>query len=225
MVMTDTELGEYDDEQVQMMKENCIVVDENDTIIGNDSKVSCHLGEGKLHRAFSVLLFNSKNELLIQKRAAEKITFPSIWANSCCSHPLFLDDEKKGIDGARVAAKRKMIQELGIDENEIDIQKLNFITRMHYKARADEKWIEHEIDYIFVMKDDLEINPNKNEIETTRYVNQSELNEFFEKAEENGDLIGPWFRLIKEHFIDKIWENISDPGKVRDQRVHNMGEC
>ena len=125
--MTDTELGGYDDEQVQMMKENCIVVDENDTIIGNDSKVSCHLGEGKLHRAFSVLLFNSKNELLIQKRAAEKITFPSIWANSCCSHPLFLDDEKGGIEGARIAAKRKMTQELGIDRNKIDIQKLNFI--------------------------------------------------------------------------------------------------
>ena len=64
-----------------------------------------------------------------------------------------------------------------------------------------------------------------NEIETTKYVNQSELNEFFEKAEENGDLIGPWFRLIKEHFIDKIWENISDTGKVRDKQVHNMGEC
>ncbi len=58
--MTDTELGGYDDEQVQMMKENCIVVDETDTIIGNDPKVSCHLGEVKLHRAFSVLFFNSK---------------------------------------------------------------------------------------------------------------------------------------------------------------------
>ena len=54
-----------------------------------------------------------------------------------------------------------MTQELGIDRNKIDIQKLNFITKMHYKARADEKWVEHEIDYIFVMKDDLEINPNK----------------------------------------------------------------
>ena len=112
-----------------------------------------------------------------------------------------------------------------IEDNKIDIQKLNFITRMHYKARADEKWIEHEIDYIFVMKDDLEINPNKNEIETAKYVNRSELNEFFEKAEANGDLIGPWFRLIKEHFIDKIWENISNLGKVRDQQLHNMREC
>ena len=87
----------YDEEQVRMMKEDCIVVDDNDNIIGSDSKVNCHIGEGKLHRAFSVLLFNSSGKLLIQKRAANKITFPSIWANSCCSHPLYTDKEIDGI--------------------------------------------------------------------------------------------------------------------------------
>ena len=53
----------YDEEQVQMMEENCIIVDDKDNIIGKDTKVNCHLGEGKLHRAFSVLLFNDENKL------------------------------------------------------------------------------------------------------------------------------------------------------------------
>ena len=95
MKATRPELQGYDSEQIEMMEENCILVDEDDNIIGNDSKVNCHLGDGKLHRAFSVLLFNNSGDLLIQKRAREKITFPSIWANSCCSHPLHIESEMK----------------------------------------------------------------------------------------------------------------------------------
>ena len=95
-----SELGGYDSDQVEMMKEECILVDENDNILGKDSKINCHINEGKLHRAFSVLLFNTSGELLIQKRAKEKITFPSIWANSCCSHPLHIDSEINGSDSS-----------------------------------------------------------------------------------------------------------------------------
>ena len=65
MTNVDSELQGYDQVQKEMMEENCIVVDNNDQIIGQDSKVKCHLNEGKLHRAFSVLLFNSDNELLL----------------------------------------------------------------------------------------------------------------------------------------------------------------
>ena len=103
--MARAELQGYDAEQIGMMEENCILVDKEDNIIGKDSKVKCHLGEGKLHRAFSVLLFNNSGDLLIQKRAREKITFPSIWANSCCSHPLHIETELDGIYGAKAAAK------------------------------------------------------------------------------------------------------------------------
>ena len=222
--MKNTELREYDNEQVQMMEENCIVVDEGDKIIGPDSKINCHKGNGRLHRAFSVLLFNSKNELLIQKRAAEKITFPSIWANSCCSHPLFLEEEKNGIEGAKNAAKRKMKQELGINSKRIDIKKLYFITKMHYKARADSKWIEHEIDYIFAMKDDLKTNVNPNEIEETRYVSKQDLEEMFRKAGDNKEKIGPWFRLIKDNFLENIWNNIDNLSILSDEKVHYMEE-
>ena len=95
MAVGNSELQGYDQAQKEMMEENCIVVDDDDNIIGKDSKVNCHLKEGKLHRAFSVLLFNSDDKLLIQQRADEKITFPSIWAKSCCSHPLYQDGEEK----------------------------------------------------------------------------------------------------------------------------------
>lgn len=224
MAVGDSELQGYDEAQKEMMTENCIVVDKNDNILGQDSKINCHLGNGKLHRAFSVLIFNTDNKLLIQQRADEKITFPSIWANSCCSHPLHQDGEENGIDGAKKAATRKLVQELGIKPNIIRTNDLNFITKMHYKARADKKWIEHEVDYIFVIKIDIEINPNPNEIQKTRYVDERELNDLFSKANANEIKIGPWFRLIKENFLIKIWTNLESLESIKDNQVHYMGE-
>ena len=224
MAVEDSELQGYDQAQKEMMEENCIVVDDNDQIIGQESKVNCHLNEGKLHRAFSVLLFDSNNKLLIQQRADEKITFPSIWANSCCSHPLYQNGEQDGIEGAKSAAIRKLTQELGIKMGKIRLGDLNFITKMHYKSRADEKWIEHEVDYIFVVKMDVQINPNSNEIQRIKYVDKKELDNLFEMSN-NGDVkIGPWFRLIRNHFLDKIWENMESLKDLEDQKVHHMGE-
>lgn len=222
MKNTKLELEGHDSEQIQMMEEECILVDKEDKIIGKDSKVNCHLGDGMLHRAFSVLLFNSAGELLIQKRAKEKITFPSIWANSCCSHPLHIQSEIDGINGAKRAAKRKMEQELGIDPEQIDIEKLHYITKMRYKARADDTWVEYEIDYIFAMKRDVEINPNKIEIEETKYVNQNELELIFNDSKAK---IGPWFKLIKENFLNDIWKSIDSLESAGDNSLHHMGEC
>ena len=214
-------LQEYDEEQVRMMNEACIVVDNNDKIIGQDTKVNCHLGKGRLHRAFSILLFNSTGKLLVQKRASNKITFPSIWANSCCSHPLYTGNEMKGIEGAKIAAKRKMEQELGIAKGIINSNNLYFITKMHYLARANEKWTEHEIDYIFTIVQDLDINPNPNEIAETRYVNKQELEELFDGTEK----IGPWFRLIKDNFLDSIWQSLDNLKSISDKKLHKMSKC
>ena len=224
MAVKDSELRGYDEVQREMMNENCIIVDENDRISGQDSKINCHIGEGRLHRAFSVLIFDLDNRLLIQQRADEKITFPSIWANSCCSHPLYQNGEEEGIEGAKKAAVRKMIQELGIQDGLIQSNDLNFITKMHYRARADKKWIEHEVDYIFAIKVDVDINPNTNEIQKTRYVNQKELNNLFDKANSGDVRIGPWFRLIKDNFLNKIWRNLESLQSIKDNKIHQMGE-
>lgn len=76
-----------------MLKDQCILVDEADNIIGSTNKYQAHQftadqPQGLLHRAFSVFLFNQDNKLLLQQRARSKITFPGVWTNTCCSHPL-----------------------------------------------------------------------------------------------------------------------------------------
>ena len=112
-----------DSTQASMMAEAVLQVDENDVIVGPISKADSHYQSGSLHRAFSVLLFNPEGKLLLQQRAHDKITFPSVWANSCCSHPLASAEEMEENNalGVKVAAVRKLEQELGIASNSIDI--------------------------------------------------------------------------------------------------------
>ena len=76
-----------------MMKDECIILNYNDDVIGHDNKYNAHkfiVGQpkGMLHRAFSVMLFDSEGKLLLQQRASTKITFADVWTNTCCSHPL-----------------------------------------------------------------------------------------------------------------------------------------
>lgn len=114
------DLSNLDDVQVKLLSEECILVDENDTVVGSDSKKNCHLNvnidAGELHRAFSVFLFNSEGKLLLQQRSPAKITFPESFTNTCCSHPLHFAEELEDRDGLGVkrAAVRKLKQELGI---------------------------------------------------------------------------------------------------------------
>ena len=204
--------------------EELILVDQNDNDIGFLSKSACHAGEGVLHRAFSVILFNINGELLLQKRSALKKLWPMYWSNSCCSHPLYQNGEENGIEGAKSAAIRKLTQELGIEMGSIKSENMNFVTKMHYKARADKKWVEHEIDYIFVVKRDVQINPNSNEIQKTNYVNKKELDNLFKLSNNDDVKIGPWFKLIREHFLDKIWENLESLKDIEDKQIHHMGE-
>ena len=84
--------------------EQCILVDENDHEVGQASKRLCHLVDPKsgispLHRAFSLFIFNQNNELLMQQRSDTKITFPGRWTNTCCSHPLFVPEERNLKEG------------------------------------------------------------------------------------------------------------------------------
>ena len=117
------ELASYDATQIQLMAEQCIVVDEQDNILRADTKKNCHLNtnidQGLLHRAFSVFLFNTKGELLLQQRSSAKITFPEYFTNTCCSHPLYRPEELNGEDGVRRAAQRKLNHELGIPLDEV----------------------------------------------------------------------------------------------------------
>eukprot|EP01031_Cornospumella_fuschlensis_P032942 gene32942-39840_t len=132
-----------------MIKDQCIVVDSTDRIIGHGSKLDVHTvtadtPRGKLHRAFSVFLFDSKGRLLLQQRASSKITFPSVWTNTCCSHPLYgfepreVDDDENitngSVPGAKNAAIRKLQHELGVKADAFSPEDFKFLTRLHYYA-------------------------------------------------------------------------------------------
>ncbi len=206
-----------DAEQERMMNtEHCILVDENDNVIGHDSKKNCHLMANglKLHRAFSVFLFDSKKRLLLQKRSLDKITFPDYWANTCCSHPLYVDGEKNGVAGVKNAARRKLEQELGITPDQIPLESMTFVTRVHYRASCDnKKWGEHEVDYIIICQPpkDVVLNLNANEVSEARYFDEEELIEFMEngnKTTSGSDLISPWFCIIQKAFLHKWWKKI-----------------
>jgi len=147
------ELEGHDQEQIALMEERLILLDQDDNAIGEESKKTCHLmvnilpPRSLLHRAFSCFLFRpSDGKLLLQKRAAEKITFPSLWTNTCCSHPLANQDEMDLKDniGVRRAAQRKLYQELGIPTSQIPISDFVYLTRIHYLAPSDGLWGEHE---------------------------------------------------------------------------------
>ncbi|KKY27855.1 putative isopentenyl-diphosphate delta-isomerase [Phaeomoniella chlamydospora] len=239
------DLAGYDEEQIRLMDEVCLVLDENDLPIGSASKKVCHLmtniNMGLLHRAFSVFLFNpTTHKLLLQQRASEKITFPDMWTNTCCSHPLAHPSESgvsgdlpSNILGAKKAAQRKLEHELGINPSSVPIEGFTFLTRIHYLAPSESpetkpidaalptgrepttptpaKWGEHEIDYILFIEADVDLDINKNEVRDTRYVSPEELKTMF--AEDGkGKSFTPWFKLICNTMLFKWWEGVGNKG-------------
>jgi isopentenyl-diphosphate delta-isomerase len=224
----------HDEEQIKLMAENCIVLDYNDVPIGSGTKKLCHIMEninkGLLHRAFSVFLFDSNNRLLLQQRATEKITFADMWTNTCCSHPLCVDSEMgadKGditdldcaIHGAKVAAQRKLYHELGIEAEDVPLDKFKFLTRIHYMSPSNGAWGEHEIDYILIIKSDAKVNPNLNEVRDQKYVSQQELKEMFADP---ALVFTPWFKLICESYLFKWWDDIDNIKEIKNGTIDRM---
>ncbi|KAI8029102.1 Isopentenyl-diphosphate Delta-isomerase I [Camellia lanceoleosa] len=200
-----------------MFEDECILVDENDRVVGHDTKYNCHLmekieSENLLHRAFSVFLFNSKYELLLQQRSATKVTFPLVWTNTCCSHPLYRESEliDENALGVRNAAQRKLLDELGIPAEDVPVDQFTPLGRMLYKAPSDGKWGEHELDYLLFIVRDVNVNPNPDEVADIKYVNRDELKELLRKADagEGGLKLSPWFRLVVDNFLLKWWDNV-----------------
>ncbi|CCC69164.1 hypothetical protein NCAS_0C01740 [Naumovozyma castellii] len=226
----------HDEEQIKLMNENCIVLDWNDNAIGAGTKKLCHIMNnielGLLHRAFSVFLFNERGELLLQQRASEKITFPNLWTNTCCSHPLCIDDElglsgqlSDKVQGAKVAAVRKLEHELGIPEDETRSKgTFHFLNRIHYMAPSNPPWGEHEIDYILFYKvnsgEELTVEPNLNEMRAFKWVTQTRLKEMFDDPNLQ---FTPWFKIICNSYLFEWWAKLNDLSSVEnDQKIHRM---
>ena len=215
--------------QAGMMAEAVLQVDENDVVVGPVSKADSHYQSGKLHRAFSVLLFNSEGKLLLQQRAHDKITFPSVWANSCCSHPLASEEEmdESNAHGVKIAAIRKLDQELGIAADSLNIDDFVFITKMRYSARMNADWIEREIDHILMIQADVELNPNPNEVSNVKWVSATELEDMLVEPD-GDDVIAPWFRCIAARLMnEEWWSAIGDKEAceaLQDNVIHDMGD-
>jgi isopentenyl-diphosphate delta-isomerase len=159
-------------------------VDFYDNKIGKCEKIRAHK-EGILHRAFSIFIFNSKNELLLQKRALSKYHSPGKWSNSCCSHPI-TDDIKE-------EAKARLLKEMGVK------CELKEIFSFQYKAKV-ETLIENEFDHVFIGKSDKTPVPDKKEVSDWRFISIEDLNNEIKK---NPELFTPWLRLS----IDEVSKN------------------
>ena len=168
--------------------EQVVLVDEHDNEIGTMEKMEAHQ-KGVLHRAFSILLFNSKGELLLQKRAKSKYHSAGLWTNTCCSHPLPGESMK-------TATQRKLEQEMGI------VLQPEFAYKFIYKATLDRNLIEHEYDHVFIGTFDGAPLINKDEVDEWKYCRVDSVRK---EVLENSESYTAWFRLILSHsYIESL---------------------
>lgn len=169
---------------------NIILVDESDQEIGFGEKLMVHQ-KGLMHRAFSVLIFNENNELLIHQRASHKYHSGNLWTNTCCGHP----NEGEAIGDA---AYRRLGEEMGFRTE------LKFLYKFHYIAHFENELTENEIDHVFVgyYNGDFEVNPE----EVSDYRWQS-VEEISDDAEQNPENYTVWFRLILQNQSFKNFVN------------------
>ena len=169
------------------MKEQLMLVDENDKVVGYDSKAECHHGRGKLHRAFSILMLTSDGRLLLQKRSSQKLLWPGFWSNSVCSHPRLGEEMEQ-------AAKRRLREELGIDA---DIEYL-------YKFKYREKYLnvgsEFEMCSVFVCIHDGPVTPDSEEIAEIQYLHMDKVMSAIQKDPE---FFTPWFKMEWECILNQ----------------------
>ena len=143
------------------MKEQVILVNESDAPVGIMEKMEAHR-KPVLHRAFSVFIFNSKGEMLLQKRAGHKYHSAGLWTNACCSHPR--PGEEIG-----VAASRRLEEEMGFSTR---LEKtFDFI----YKASFGNGLHEYEFDHVFIGKYDEMIKPDHDEVSDYCYMNMEAI--------------------------------------------------
>ena len=216
-------LGGHDESQVDMMAERCILVDADGHAIGSASKMDCHYGEGMLHRAFSVLIFDEgRKRLLVQKRSDDKITFPSVWANTCCSHPLDIPGENEdAASGVMNAARRKLHQELGVSRKQLDEIDFEHLGTFQYECRWDSNWVEKEIDHVLVAtvsEGEFQFEPNPNEISEARWIDLTEVgNMVYGGGIWEDELVAPWFKLL---YIEFLLEYLPEFPHPRENIVH-----
>lgn len=171
----------------KMAEEKVILVNEKDEQIGLMEKIEAHR-KALLHRAFSVFVFNDRNELMIQQRALTKYHSPGLWTNTCCSH------QREGETNI-AAGKRRLEEELGFTTDLKDT--ISFI----YKAPFDNGLTEHEFDHILVGNFEGEPNLNPEEVAAWKWVALDDLQMDMKK---NPHIYTEWFKIIFDKYYSHI---------------------
>jgi len=177
------------------MEEYVILVDENDNPIGKEEKVKCHLPNGKLHRAFTVLLFNEEGKLLLTKRSQSKMLWPNDWDGTVASHP-------RESETYVSSAERRLPEEIGV------ICSLEYLFKFEYHVLYKDIGSENEIcgTLIGILRDSSTINLVKDEIVETKWVTVDEL---ISELEEKPQIFCPWM-LIALYLIPSSKNSMLD---------------
>jgi isopentenyl-diphosphate Delta-isomerase len=162
-------------------RDHLILVDEADQGVGHLSKELCHEGQGVLHRAFSLLIFNGRGELLLQQRSASKRLWPLYWSNSCCSHP-------RSAETMEAAIHRRLHEELGLR------CPLHFLFKFQYQAQFDATGAENELCSVFIGRSTESVKINRDEIVAWRWVSPEALQREMSGSHGNFNFT-PWFKL------------------------------
>jgi isopentenyl-diphosphate delta-isomerase len=170
-----------------MIEEQVILVNEKDEQLGLMPKQEAH-EKGVLHRAFSVFIFNDKNELLLQQRALHKYHTPGLWTNTCCSH------QRDG-ESSLEAGKRRLFEEMGFTAD------LNETTTFIYKAPFDNGLTEHELDHILVGNYNGSPQINTDEVAAWKWM---DLEAVKKDIANNPDEYTAWFKIIFDKFYQHL---------------------
>lgn len=164
-----------------ILRNRVILSDINGKEIGIYDKLLAHK-EGRLHKAFSVFVFNNSGELLIQKRINDKYHSGNLWSNTCCSHLISGED-------VIISAKRRLKEEMGF---ECDLKKkFSFV----YKLDVGNGMTEHEFDIILIGKYDGDVVPNNNEVDDIKWI---KIDSLLLDIKNNPDNYTSWFKVILE---------------------------
>ena len=170
-----------------MQEEKVVLVDEDDNQIGLMPKMEAHL-KGKLHRAFSIIIFNSDRKILLQKRASTKYHTPNLWSNTCCSH------QREGEDNIN-AGKRRLNEEMGFVTNLYNFS--SFIYRVEFSNGL----IEHENDHIMLGIFDGTPKPNPNEVDEWKWI---DIDILVDDMQINPDHYTAWFMIIMNNYYESL---------------------
>jgi isopentenyl-diphosphate delta-isomerase len=163
-----------------------ILVDADDRRVGELCKLRCHEGQGVLHRAFSLLIFNDDGDLLIQQRSTAKRLWPLYWSNSCCSHP-------RSGESMEAATHRRLHEELGLRCD------LTFLFKFQYQAQFDADGAENELCSVFIGRCTDPVRINDEEISAWHWISPERLGR--ELTTHGGAKFTPWFMVE----WDRIW--------------------